>query len=165
VCCHGRRDPCCARLGIPVFDALQTRLPERCVWQTSHLGGHRFAANVLVLPAGILLGRVQPEDADRVVADVNAGRIPLDLYRGRTFHTPEAQVADAAVRERLDLTGIDAVTVISSDGGRVRLATPSGELDATVEAHEGPSRCESCGKDPVASTRYTVRLEVRRLDR
>ncbi len=157
VCCHGRRDPCCARLGTPVFDALRARLPERSVWQSSHLGGHRFAANVLVLPAGILLGRVRPDDAERVVAEIAAGRIPLDLYRGRTLHPPEAQAADAAVRERLGLTGVGAVTVVSVDGGRVRLATPSGELDAIVETHPGPSRCESCGKDPVASTRYEVR--------
>lgn len=157
VCCHGRRDPCCARLGTPVFDALRARLPERSVWQSSHLGGHRFAANVLVLPAGILLGRVRPEDAERLVADVAAGHIPLDLYRGRTLHPPEAQAADAAVRVRLGLTRLDAVTVIAAKDGRVRLATPSGEIDATVEAHPGPPRCESCGKDPVASTRYDVR--------
>jgi hypothetical protein len=157
VCCHGRRDPCCARLGTPVFDALQARLPERAVWQSSHLGGHRFAANVLVLPAGILLGRLRPDDAERVVADVAEGRIPLDLYRGRTIHAPEAQAADAAVRERLGLTDLGAVTVVAANRGRIRLATPLGEIDATVEARPGPPRCESCGKDPVASTRYDVR--------
>ena len=30
------------------------------VWECSHLGGDRFAANVLVLPAGLLYGRVLP---------------------------------------------------------------------------------------------------------
>jgi len=156
VCCHGRRDPCCARLGTPVFDALRALLPDRSVWQSSHLGGHRFAANVLVLPAGILLGRVRPQDAERVVADVAAGRIPLDLYRGRTLYPPEAQAADAAVRERLGLTGLDAVRLVAAASGQVRLATPAGGIAATVEARPGPPRCESCGKDPVASTRYTV---------
>jgi (2Fe-2S) ferredoxin len=157
VCCHGRRDPCCARLGTPVFDALRSHLPERAVWQSSHLGGHRFAANVLVLPDGVLLGRVGPEDAERVAHLAAAGRIPLDLYRGRTIHPPEVQAADAALREHLGLTAVGDVSLVSASGGRICLKTPEGVVDATVEAHAGPPRCESCGKDPVASTRYSVR--------
>jgi (2Fe-2S) ferredoxin len=157
VCCHGRRDPCCARLGTPVFDALRAHAADDVVWQSSHLGGHRFAANVLVLPAGVLLGRILPADAQRVVAEVTAGRIPLEHYRGKTFHAPEAQAADAAVRERFELTGLGEVAVLSAQDGHVRLATPEGEIDATVEAHAGPPLRESCGKDPAASIRYSVR--------
>jgi len=157
VCCHGRRDPCCARLGTPVFDALRAHVADDAVWQSSHLGGHRFAANMLVLPAGILLGRVFPADAQRVVAELAAGRIPLEHYRGRTLYPPEAQAADAAVRERFGLTGLGDVTVLSATDGHVRLGTPEGEIDATVETHAGPPLRESCGKDPAASTRYSVR--------
>ena len=157
VCCHGRRDPCCARIGTPVFEALRAHVAEDAVWQSSHLGGHRFAANVLVLPSGILLGRVGPADAPRIGAELAAGRIPLDLYRGRTTHSSDAQAADAAVRERLRLTGLDDVAVVSAEHGRIRLATPSGAIDAVVEAVTGPPLIESCGKEPVVSTRYSVR--------
>ncbi len=157
VCCHGRRDPCCARFGTQVYDALRTHFPAEAVWQSSHLGGHRFAANVLVLPAGVLLGRVRPEDARAVAAEIAAGRIPLDHYRGKTIHPPEAQAADAAVRDDLGLTGFADVSLLAATGGRVRLATPQGELDVAVEANPGPPLRDSCGKDPAASTRYKVR--------
>ena len=43
VCAHGRRDACCARLGPPLFDALAPHCPPDALWQSSHLGGHRFA--------------------------------------------------------------------------------------------------------------------------
>ena len=76
VCAHGRRDACCARLGLPLFDALQASLPPERLWQSSHLGGHRFAPNVLVLPAGVQLGRIPVERAAEVVALLDAGTDP-----------------------------------------------------------------------------------------
>ena len=86
VCTHGRRDACCARLGLPLFDALAPHLPPERLWQSSHLGGHRFAPNVLVLPHGIQLGRIPLERAAEVAELLEDGRIPLDLYRGRTIY-------------------------------------------------------------------------------
>ena len=88
VCAHGRRDRCCARLGVPVFDALASHVEPDRLWQSSHHGGHRFAANVLVLPYGIQLGRVTPQDAGMVAALLADGRVPLDHYRGRTLDSP-----------------------------------------------------------------------------
>ena len=49
VCTHGKRNVCCARLGGPLAQALAARHPGQ-VWETTHVGGHRFAAN-LVHPA------------------------------------------------------------------------------------------------------------------
>src|SRR5262249_46855313 len=46
VCTNGQRDLCCARFGLPVYSALRERVAGR-VWQTTHLGGHRFAPNIL----------------------------------------------------------------------------------------------------------------------
>jgi len=157
VCCHGRRDPCCARLGTPVFDALCSHMESDALWQTTHVGGHRFAANLLVLPAGILLGRIEPADAANVATELRAGRIPLDHYRGRTIHPPEAQAADAAVRRALGLHGFGDVDVAGSDDGRVAIETPQGPLTAVVDVADGPPLVESCGKEPVPSVRYSVR--------
>ena len=52
VCGHGSRDRCCALVGTAVHAALASHLGEEELWISSHQGGHRFAGNVLVLPAG-----------------------------------------------------------------------------------------------------------------
>jgi Sucrase/ferredoxin-like len=156
VCCHGRRDPCCARLGTPVFHALRRHVEPSLLWQSSHHGGHRFAANVLSLPAGIQLGRVTLADAPGVAAELAAGRIPLDHYRGRTLHSPAVQAADAAVRKRFDLRRIADVRLISADAGRVLLDTPAGAATVTVEERQGPMQPASCGAAHEPGRRYVV---------
>ena len=52
VCTHGRRDRCCALLGTATWQALAD-LGGAEVWQTTHLGGHRFAPTLLSLPDGV----------------------------------------------------------------------------------------------------------------
>ena len=64
VCTHGRHDACCAERGRPVAAALAAAHPEQ-TWEVSHIGGDRFAANVLVLPDGLYYGRVSAADAPR----------------------------------------------------------------------------------------------------
>jgi hypothetical protein len=157
VCVHGRRDPCCARNGAPLFEALSAHVPAELLWQSSHQGGHRFAANLLSLPAGISLGRVPPGDAASVAGELRAGRIPLTHFRGRTIHPPAAQAAEAAVRQQLGLTELRAVRVLECAPPRVVLQTPDGMLQTVVDAHEGVSRPESCGAEPAPATRYSVR--------
>ena len=66
ICGHGTRDTCCAVRGTAVYAALASRLEPDQLWISSHQGGHRFAANVLVLPAGIHLGRLMPDTAPHV---------------------------------------------------------------------------------------------------
>ena len=43
VCTHGKHDPCCARRGRPLFEALAEQLDEEWVWQSTHVGGSRSA--------------------------------------------------------------------------------------------------------------------------
>jgi hypothetical protein len=106
VCTNGRRDPCCAQEGLPVFSALNIRAP-RSVWQSSHLGGHRFAANVLVFPYGILYGRVSPEDADVLLAAGSAGEILIERYRGRACYDKAVQAAEAHLRMQTGRLGLE----------------------------------------------------------
>jgi hypothetical protein len=53
VCTHGKHDRCCARHGRPLYQALTELAEEDWVWQTSHVGGDRFAGNVVILPEGL----------------------------------------------------------------------------------------------------------------
>lgn len=120
VCTNGRRDLCCAELGRPVTAALVARWPE-ATWETTHLGGHRFAATLLALPSGIALGRLDPSSAVAAVAELEAGRLPRGAVRGRVGLPGAAQVAELHLRADLELDALDAVAVSSVDGGRVSL--------------------------------------------
>lgn len=152
VCTHRRRDACCARLGVPAFNALRLHVPTEQLWRSSHHGGHRFAANVLALPDGIQLGRVRPGDAERVAAALLERRIPLDHYRGRSLHAPEVQAADAALRQLDGLDRLDDVRLVEHGGGRVVLETRRETVELAVEEVSGPELPASCGAEPEQAT-------------
>ncbi|RDI74777.1 thioredoxin-like domain-containing protein [Gaiella occulta] len=161
VCAHGRRDACCARLGVPLYEALRGLVEPDAVWQCSHLGGHRFAGNVLALPHGVMLGRVRPIDAARVAAELAADAVPLAHYRGRVIHAPAVQAAELAIRERLGEARLAALRYLgpAGDGSRHRFATPIGEVTLAVDEHDGPLVPPSCGGRPEPTVRFAVRWE------
>jgi hypothetical protein len=156
VCCHGRRDVCCARLGKPVFDTVRD-LPG--VWQSSHHGGHRFAANMLALPAGIQLGRVRPADAPHVAAALRAGRIPLEHYRGRSLYAPRVQAAEVALRRARGLDALGDVRFVADDGETVELAVPGGTVSCRVAEAPGPVVPPSCGAEPEQTVVFETVVE------
>ncbi len=151
VCTNGRRDRCCAEAGRPVAAALAARWPE-ATWETSHLGGHRFAGTLLALPAGLVLGRLGAASAVDAVAEVAAGRVPADLARGRAGLPAAAQVAELHLRGRLGLTGADEVALVAVDGGRVVLAAAGAEHVVEVRRTPGPPRRQSCAEDRLKPT-------------
>lgn len=108
VCTHGRHDACCAEQGRPLASALRAAYGD-AVWECSHLGGDRFAANLLILPGGYCYGRLGPDAGVRVVADHLAGRLDLAHFRGRTTVPWVVQFAEQVVRERLGESRVDAV--------------------------------------------------------
>jgi hypothetical protein len=159
VCGHGSRDQCCAVRGTSVFGVLATTCDEEDLWISSHQGGHRFAANVLVLPAGIQLGRLDPDDALPVVERALGGRIPLAHYRGRTFHEPAVQAAEHAVREVTALDAVNDLRLAAVDGSIVRFRDRNGGLHAAeVEEIEGPVVPASCGARPEAHAVWRARV-------
>src|SRR5579875_758343 len=119
VCTHGRHDPCCAVWGRPVAAALARDRPDE-TWEVSHLGGDRFAANVLVLPEGHYLGRVPPTLAGSLVDELIAGNRPSPFYRGRTAWPMPVQAALALIAERLGVTGLEALQPVRSHRIRER---------------------------------------------
>jgi hypothetical protein len=155
VCTNGRRDACCAALGRPVAAALEAARPGR-VWECSHLGGHRFAANVVCLPDGLLLGRVAPADAEPIAAAYESGRVPLEHLRGRSAYPPAAQAAEALVRSREGLEGLDDLVldgVTAEDGTAIVTFTTTGTtLRARLRSERpGPERPYSCGAGELES--------------
>ncbi len=114
VCTHGNRDRCCARYGRPLYDALRERTDAERVWQSSHVGGDRFAGNVVVLPHGLYYGRIDPDDVDELLAAQAAGSVVLDRYRGRSSYPFRVQAAEQAIRESTGLVGIGDLAFLGS---------------------------------------------------
>jgi hypothetical protein len=111
VCTHGRRDVCCARRGRPVAQALDAQLPGG-VWETTHVGGDRFAANVVTLPHGTYHGGVDAGSAPALAAAAVRQEVVLEHLRGTAGMPAAAQAADVFVRQALGLTAVDAVRAV-----------------------------------------------------
>jgi len=85
VCTNGRRDACCAERGRPLANALHDAFPE-LTWETTHLGGHRFAGAMLVLPSALSYGRIGPEAGVRIGELTLDGRLDPRHLRGRAAY-------------------------------------------------------------------------------
>ncbi len=150
VCTNGRRDPCCAELGRPLAAAIDQRFPER-TWESSHIGGDRFAGNLVCLPHGVYYGRVAPGDGARIAEAYERGRIDLDHYRGRSCHEFPVQAAEVFLRQRERLLGVDEVRLEGHrhDAGEIHArfaATSTGiafEVRVRITADE-PARVLTC---------------------
>jgi hypothetical protein len=109
VCTHGKHDPCCALRGRPVVAALSQELPAGRVWECSHIGGDRFAGNLVALPSGLYLGRVEPEEAAAVVEVIDSGRVPVHYLRGRSSFSGPAQAAQHFARTTGRMSALDGI--------------------------------------------------------
>ena len=148
VCTHGRRDPCCAERGRPVAAALADAFPDR-TWESTHVGGDRFAGNLVAFPHGLYFGRLEPSEAPAVAHGYAEGRIgSLDRYRGRSCDPFPVQAAERAVREQLELDRIDDVVPVDVRRDRHRAAvvftTPRGRWGVRLERSPGPPMRLTC---------------------
>ncbi len=153
VCVHGKRDRCCAQHGMPLYNALSKLAPAH-TWQTTHLGGHRFAATMLVLPDGVSYGRVRDVEAPAIVASHARGELyDLERLRGRTTYAPAVQAADYLVRRRLGALRLDALSYEASEpmetGERVGFRDRTGVMHSVDVARESLGAiAASCGAPP-----------------
>jgi hypothetical protein len=139
VCTDGRHDRCCAEHGRAVYEAfhaevLRLGLPLS-VAESSHLGGHRFAATALLLPGGEMYGRLRAPDVPCVLDAWRNGTVWVPRFRGR-IGTPEpVQVAEVFLRGRHPRAGrIDLALAASADAAAVvRARLPEREAPDEIE--------------------------------
>jgi hypothetical protein len=108
VCAHGRRNACCARLGAPLAQSLAAQYPGQ-VWETTHVGGHRFAANLVILPHGLYYGPVGVAAATAAISAYARGAIMPERYRGRAGQpkaTQEDEYAQLTRAGSLDVAAL-----------------------------------------------------------
>jgi hypothetical protein len=113
ICTHGVHDVCCALRGRPVAQALASRWPE-LVWECTHIGGDRFAPNVVLLPDGLYYGNLDPDSAMATVEAHLAGTVLADRLRGMARFLPPIQAAVIAAYQRYGPLGPTDVTVQAS---------------------------------------------------
>lgn len=159
-CTHGKHDPCCARYGRPLFEALSEQLDSASVWQSSHVGGDRFAGNLVCLPHGVYYGRVDRDDVPSVVDEYLDGSLSLTHYRGRSCWPFAVQAAERRIREEEGLTGLDDVSLASveqsSDRWSVALDTPVGRRELDVVAEIGELTKLTCASEAKRPRRYVA---------
>ena len=137
VCTHGRHDRCCSVRGNPVARALCARFDE-AAWECSHIGGDRFAANIVCLPRGAYFGRVTAAGAEQLMNEYERGTLDLELFRGWSFLPFAVQAAELATRNHFDLSGVGDVVPEDWDKPRsdqVRVAMQvkdRGTMDVSV---------------------------------
>lgn len=135
VCTNGKHDQCCANRGRPVARHLRgTRWADQ-VWECSHIGGDRFAANLAVLPDSLFFGRMEPDEAERLLEAHEEGRIELAWYRGRSTLRYVEQAVEQTLRAEFGVIGLDDVVILGSPSpGRFRARVSGvGTVEAVVE--------------------------------
>jgi hypothetical protein len=124
VCTHGRRDKCCAKFGLPLFKSLGEDA-RPAVWQSSHVGGDRFAANLVCFPHGIFYAHMTGEAGRAAIKEYRAGRLIVENYRGRACYSHPVQAAEFFARRESGITEINDLrrldhTRLSEDRWQVR---------------------------------------------
>lgn len=109
VCTHAEHDACCGRYGVAIAKHLAGLRPAQ-TWEVSHVGGDRFAANLVCMPHGVYFGRVSEPGSVQIATSYEDGRLDLDHYRGRSTFDPVVQAAEVFLRQREHLDRIDALT-------------------------------------------------------
>ena len=138
VCTNGRHDSCCATFGRPLIRHLRDSRWAGTAWESSHVGGDRFAANLVLLPDSLYFGRCDPESAEAVLEAHADGRIHLPNYRGRSTLGFTQQAAEYFVRTEVGLDRLDdvgAVRRVEQDGngnGTLRF-----QVETTTSADRG----------------------------
>ncbi len=146
VCTHGKHDKCCAKYGFATYKLMHDADPGS-VWQTSHIGGDRFASNVISFPTGVYYGHVDDAAALFIIAAEQRGDIFLENYRGRTCYGRYSQVGEYFIRRESGIRASDALLRRSAKADREKALW-------TVQFSSADMR-----------RRYIVTFEVRRSDR
>ncbi|NTJ44697.1 hypothetical protein G6L28_19075 [Agrobacterium larrymoorei] len=173
-CTDSKQDPCCARYGFATWKTLREQAdPSRFrVLQSTHLGGCRFAATLLVLPNRQRYGRLEPQQVSDFLQCLSKGRPYLPAYRGNPLLAPVAQVAEQAAMDfAADLGLVSQVSLQESpvskrDTGEAEFLARTASLELCVRLRQTSfdvnTRCNTIAE---GSGTETIRWQVVAVDR
>ncbi|MBU2955868.1 sucrase ferredoxin [Marinobacter sp. F3R08] len=101
-CTHGKKDKCCAKFGYRSYKAQGNAAQQHAhpfdVWESSHLGGCRLAASVMVFPALRKHCRLTADDVPHLLQAESEDRPYRPCYRGDSTLTPAVNRCDRSTR-------------------------------------------------------------------
>lgn len=144
VCTHASRDCRCGDAGLPLLHSLRAAAAERGldlpVREVAHVGGHKYAANAVLLPSLDMLSNLTASDAGALLDFIAANRAPgekdmWEHWRGR-FGLSESQQAEVWA----SVSGPSITPAPESEGEKVKLRFRTFEGDVReVDAALGES--------------------------
>lgn len=105
VCTDGKHDRCCAKYGYTIYNKLNYLVGEQA-WQCTHVGGDRFAANLVCFPHAIYYGHVEAPELEEIVHLHKSNAIYLQKFRGRACFNRYAQIGEYFTRKMSGLINI-----------------------------------------------------------
>jgi hypothetical protein len=187
VCTHAKRNACCARIGLPLARFLAQELhreglteghAERLteghaegpreghseVWETTHVGGDRYAANLVCLPHGLYYGSMSQAAAIAAANAYRSGKVVLDRFRGRAGLPEPSQAAEHFVRSHTGDLSVGGVAVESSrsDGDATVCIVQQGG-SARFRVMVEPWMVCSSSKGPICSEECSEQISTYRL--
>ncbi|WP_249978634.1 sucrase ferredoxin [Vreelandella olivaria] len=120
-CTHGKKDKCCAKYGYQTYKALTKTVAEHQlpfdVWESSHLGGCRLAASLILLPHVRKYGRITPAQVLPFLHSEARNERYLPCYRGDSQLTPAQQCSQLAALNHLSNSGYQPQLTLIEDKG------------------------------------------------
>ena len=107
ICTHGAGDTCCASIGYPIYEKILSSQQSGKInaFQVSHIGGHRFAPNIIDMPDGRNWVKISKDSIDAFIEKQNPMNSFKENYRGWTMlKNGFEQVAE---REAFSIEGWD----------------------------------------------------------
>lgn len=143
-CTHGKKDKCCAKYGYQTYKALAQivadhQLPFE-VWESSHLGGCRLAASIVILPKVRKYGRISPTQVLPFLRAETMGLRYLPGYRGDSQFTPAQQCSQLAALNYLSSDECQPQLMLIEDKGdeherAMRWQWQNGQTQGQVDVH------------------------------
>ncbi|CAA0815397.1 Sucrase/ferredoxin-like family protein [Striga hermonthica] len=157
VCCHGSRDQRCGVCGPSVISKFQNEIELRgiqgkvSVSPCSHIGGHKYAGNVIIFGpkevTGHWYGYVMPEDVPLLLEQhIGKGEIVDFLWRGQMGLSVDDQ--KKSLEQRSLLNGGTCTDRNMKDSKEIKMIAAStcvsrSDVTSCCEANGGFSCCQS----------------------
>lgn len=128
VCTNGNKDKCCAKFGMACYKQLLAHAQSDRVWQCAHVGGDRFAPNVIVAPGGHYFGHVGVDDVETLITDVESHQITLAVHRGRSCYPKHVQSAEYYLRQAYQNSDMHDLELVTAQCGEMNAEVTFREL-------------------------------------